>query len=644
MNATQRNRHAALLKAAGYEDGPALTPNSTAGEIPHGRELNFAWLAGTVMTGLTSVILMGAALYVSFLGQDTFSTAFEALKVAGGQTSQTSLNVKTDRAKPVAVARSEKEIVEASILDEEAGRAMIRKQPFVRIRATLATSATALTNNIPPYDPIALLNRNQPIAADEDFISTDIYGADVEGEVSVETVALPIDATPQNAVSDVAAAEFVRGVIEGSFDDSDFTALAYAPIDNGVRDLGIDRGGVITGIAENVTVVPKTLSAQDAGPGRSERLLTIRERSSLAEIMRKNGFTQQMITVIANALRPIPRHSDVLVPGTQLRISFGPDRRGENLVPYRLSIYRDSIHSATVARTDTGSYVLGLEPPPIEFPEEDVEEVNVNNLPTIYRSIWETARKHDVPDNITERILAMFAYDLELNKRISVGDSIEILQTPPDSEGRQELLYVGLELGSTTRQLYRFRTDDGVVDYFDSNGQTGKRFLMRRPLEGGGNLRSRFGYRRHPVYKSYRLHSGVDLAAPRGTPIYASGDGVVDRAQWVSGYGRLVQLKHVNGYETRYGHMSRIADGMAPGVRVRQGQVIGYVGTTGVSTGNHLHFEIRINDNPVDPLSIKLPRDKSLPAQYQRRFDKTIAQINDLMERDPTPLTVASAE
>ena len=193
------------------------------------------------------------------------------------------------------------------------------------------------------------------------------------------------------------------------------------------------------------------------------------------------------------------------------------------------------------------------------------------------------------------------------------------------------------------RQLYRFRTSDGAVDFYDPGGETGKRFLTRRPLQGGGRLASRFGYRIHPIFKTRRLHTGVDLASPRGTPIYAAGDGVIERAQWVSGYGRYIEIKHVNGYETGYGHQSAFADGIKPGVKVRQGQLIGYVGSTGNSTGNHLHFEIKVNGRFVDPLSVKLPRDHTLPSQDSGAFKQTIAQINDLMQREAAPIRVAAA-
>ena len=131
--------------------------------------------------------------------------------------------------------------------------------------------------------------------------------------------------------------------------------------------------------------------------------------------------------------------------------------------------------------------------------------------------------------------------------------------------------------------------------------------------------------------------------SPRGTPIYAAGDGIVEKAGWSSGYGNFTLIKHVNGYETGYGHQSKIV--VKPGDKVRQGQIIGYVGSTGNSTGNHLHFEIRINGNFVDPLSVKLPRDHALPAQDDGAFKQTIAQINDLMKRDgeAAPIQVAAA-
>ena len=625
---------------------------STDGEIPHGRELSFAWLTGTVMTGLTSVLLMGAALYVSFEGQDTFSTAYEALQlITKPEVSAVDSQVKGDRVRPVAKTRSELEIVEASIRETVDGRALIRKQPFVRVRATLATAATALSNDIPDYDPVAMIDASQPVVADgDDVANPEIYGAEVEGEVQIKTAALPATFVPAPAISDKSASDFVRSTVENLFAEGGGegeVALAYAAPDTGIRDLGVVTDGGLSGVAENVSILPKTKLAEDAGLGRSERVVTIRDTGSLKEPLLKNGFDNQTYDMIAATLKNVLQSTNV-PGGARLRILMGPARNSQTLIPHRLSIYfpdpktGEIKHAATAALTDRGNYVLGLEPPKIEFPEEDTEEINVNNLPSVYRSIWETARKHDIDDAVTSRIVAMFAYDIDLTKRISAGDSIEILETEKDASGHQDLLYVALKLGTTTRELFRFRTDDGTVDFYDPDGETGKRFLTRRPLQGGGRLASRFGNRVHPIFKSRRMHTGVDLASKTGTPFYASGDGVVEKAQWVSGYGKYVEIKHVNGFETGYGHQSRIADGIKPGVRVRQGQIIGYVGSTGNSTGPHLHFEIKVNGRFVDPLSVKLPRDKSLSAQYEGNFEQTIAQIRDLMKRDAAPMTVAA--
>ncbi|HEY8577170.1 MAG TPA: M23 family metallopeptidase [Devosia sp.] len=653
MNAAQRNRHAALLKSAGFEDSPALTVQSTDGEIPHGRELSFAWLSGTVMTGLTSVLLMGAALYVSFQGQASFSTAYEALQVPRSKTEAlgpTDLSAKTSRLRPVTATRSDLEVIEASIRETVDGRDMIRNQPFVRIRATLATAPTSLSEGVPDYDPVAILNATQPIEATEASldINTDVYGAEVEGEVAVKLAAMPTTFVPPRAISDQSAAEYARGVVEATFfSENDPPTLAYAALAPSVRDLGLDpAAGTLGGVAENVTVVPKTTQAADAELGRSERILTIRERTPLNEVMRRNGFTDAMIAAIDTTLQNVFPSTD-LPAGARLRILFGPSRTSNTLIPYRLSIYLHDggadvdVHRATVALTDKGQYVLGLAPAEIEFPEEDTEEVNVANLPSVYRSIWETGRKHELDDATIERIIGMFAYDVDMTKKIAAGDSIELLKSAPDAEGRSELLYVALTLGSTTRQLYRFATAEGVIDFYDPDGETGKRFINRRPLEGGGTLRSRFGYRIHPIFKTRRLHTGVDLAARTGTPIYAAGDGVIEYYKWQSGYGNKIEVKHVNGYETAYGHLSRFVDGLGVGSKVRQGQVIGYVGSTGQSTGPHLHFEIKINGNLVDPLSVKLPKDNVLPQQYEAQFQQTMAQINDLMTREPEPVAVA---
>lgn len=652
MNAAQRNRHASLLRASGFEDGPALTVQSTDGEIPQGRELSFAWLSGTVMTGLTSVLLMGAALYVSFQGQDTFSTAYKALQLAAPRLEQpfpTDITAKSSRIRPVAETRSDLETIEASIRQVVDGREMLRNQPFIRLRATLATTATSLSADAPAYDPVAILNATQPLEASALDLNADVYGTDVDGEVAVRQASMPLTFVPARAISDETAAEFVRGMAEATFYTEDAApTLAYAALGPSLDALARQGSAASpNGVAENVTVVPKTTLAAAKGPGRTERFLTVREIGPLADTLIRNGFTAAQVAMVENTLANL-MPAGGLPAGIRLRILYGPLTSDSNsLVPYRMSIYRPEgnqgdPHIATVALSDNGQYVVGLQPDWVDFPQEDIEQINVGNLPTVYRSIWETGRKHDLDDDTIQRIIGMFAYDVDMTKRISAGDTIEILETQDTPDAKPELLYVSLTLSGTKRQLYRFATEDGTVDFYDPDGETGKRFLNRRPLEGGGTLRSRFGYRIHPIFKTRKLHTGVDLAAPSGTPIYAAGDGVISYYRWQSGYGNKIEIQHVNGYETAYGHLSRYVDGLGVGSKVRQGQLIGYVGSTGQSTGPHLHFEILINGNLVDPLSVKLPKDNVLAQQYRQAFKQAMAQIDDLLARDGTPTQVAA--
>lgn len=640
-----RGRRLAALQS-GYTDEPALTLQSADGDHPKGRELSFAWLVGTVMTGLTSVLLMGAALYVSFQGQATFSTPYEALEVANASRSDSAApsDAKQSRVRPVAATRSDLEVVEASIRETADGRSMIRNQSFTRLAATLATVGTVLSENIPEYDPAALLETITMSALPAaSSASTDIYSMTVEGEVAVTMSVLPSSFVPAPAISDSVAAKFATSSLDDVFTiGGGDTALGYAPSPRQLSDLEVppNQNG---GNAENVTVAPKTRSVQEGG-GRAERVVTIREGGSLSDFLLKNGFDAQSYALVATTLQNVLPNM-TLPRNAKLRILMGPSRASGSLVPYRLSIYfadattGEIRHAATAALTDRGGYVIGLEPGAIDFPDEDTEEINVASLPTLYRAIWETGRKHEIDDATISRLVAMFAYDVDLTRKVEPGDTIRVLRTRTEAE-TPELLYAALKLGGTTRELFRYRTSDGLTDFYSPEGETGKRFLTRRPLQGGGRLASRFGYRMHPIFKSRRLHSGVDLAAPYGTPVYAGGDATVKRAQWVSGYGRYVELDHVNGYQTAYAHMSRIADGLKPGMRVKQGQIVGYVGSTGNSTGNHLHYEVRVNGRPVDALSVKLPRDRQLAAQEEAPFLQTATQIRELMAREPSEVLV----
>jgi murein DD-endopeptidase MepM/ murein hydrolase activator NlpD len=264
----------------------------------------------------------------------------------------------------------------------------------------------------------------------------------------------------------------------------------------------------------------------------------------------------------------------------------------------------------------------------------EAEEDDGSTGVRLYQSIYETALRQNIPRPIIDELIRIYSYDVDFQRRAQPGDSLDVLYAGDEdaAETRSEVVYAALTVGGETKRLYRFQTpDDGVVDYYDETGKSAKKFLVRKPL-GAGMMRSGYGWRRHPILGYSKMHTGVDWAASLGTPIYASGNGIVEKAGWESGYGKYVRIRHTNGYQTAYGHMSAFARNVHPGTRVRQGQVIGFVGSTGLSTGPHLHYEVLVNRRFVDPMRIRLPRGRVLEgpvlANFERERDDMVALMN----------------
>ena len=232
-------------------------------------------------------------------------------------------------------------------------------------------------------------------------------------------------------------------------------------------------------------------------------------------------------------------------------------------------------------------------------------------------SIYATALELGAGDQQVVDFANAFAYDIDFQREIHPGDRFEIVyETLIDERGNRvrdgDVVYAGLEGKALVRGFYRFTPDDdGVTDYFDSAGESATRFLMKTPVNGA-RISSNFGTRRHPISGFTRLHKGTDFAAPTGTPVYAAGNGRIRQAGWNGGYGHYVRIRHANGYETAYAHLSRYARGLKAGQSVRQGDIIGYVGSTGASTGPHLHYEVWINGRAVNAMSLKLPTGRKL--------------------------------
>jgi murein DD-endopeptidase MepM/ murein hydrolase activator NlpD len=197
------------------------------------------------------------------------------------------------------------------------------------------------------------------------------------------------------------------------------------------------------------------------------------------------------------------------------------------------------------------------------------------------------------------------------------------------------VLFASLTVAGEQKKFYRYQTtDDNVVDYYDETGKSAKKFLVRKPVNEA-IMRSGFGARKHPILGYMKMHTGVDWSASYGAPIFAAGNGIIDKVGWEGGYGKYVRMRHANGYETAYGHMTAFAKGIEPGTRVRQGQVIGFVGSTGLSTGAHVHYEVLVNGRFVDPMRIKLPRGRALDGPTLATFEQERDRLDGMMARQP---------
>ena len=686
--------------------------NEEVEQAPIPRAVSWRWLTGTVLTGITSIFLMGAALLVALSNPNQFASLPDSFASVLADTGSIIFGEKGDRLNPtdVQVATTSRQIVQVSTATRQGQRDFFKLQPFVKIHAVLGSASPDLAAKVPTYDPLKIFADasapDTPDAADTPDTSdapgdgtaavataappTDsgdgdaggvaadaVYEAAAAGDVSIKASDFPVasaDLEPSAAFDDAEVEQIVRAFAHLGDDDSSGDTVALD--DNG--DATAVNGGAANGVKivqENVSSIAKSSDAA-LDDGYQEKIIAVDKPENLRALFQDNAIRGDDADEIIAALSQLVDVSR-LRPGQKIRIAFATDPSAaaldtansdddtadtgdggdqpksvqSALRPIRVSIYDNGAHQATVARADNNAFVRADEPsatPELYAEAPAAPAESAGGPPKLYDAIYETALAQQVPPDMIDDLVRAFAYDVDYTTRVGPGDSMEIFHSLPDptdkDAGGGQVLYASLTIGGVEKRLYRFTTpDDGVTDYYDEDGRSAKKFLVRKPLTVNARISSPFGWRVHPILGYRRLHPGVDYAAPRGTPILAAGNGVVERAGPSNGYGNFTLIKHTNGYETAYGHQTAFAKGVVPGAVVHQGQIIGYVGSTGLSTGPHLHFEIRVNGQPVDPLRVRLPRGRVLDGVNLDAFEKERAHIDTLFgNAPPAPQTVAS--
>jgi murein DD-endopeptidase MepM/ murein hydrolase activator NlpD len=387
-------------------------------------------------------------------------------------------------------------------------------------------------------------------------------------------------------------------------------------------------------VPENVSVIAKSppIAPNLAPP---EKLVIVRHGESLQDILRANGAPKETVDRIVAAFGPVKRGEPLVREGQKLRMLFLDLEGSDKPTLARLSVYTDETLEETIALDDRGDY-LQVAKSELQAKQKPGKHDDDDDGMRLYDSFYETALKQEIPQNIIDDLVRIFANDVDFQRPVAGGDSFEVFYEDSDENPQQhELLYASITVRNETFKYYRFQTpDDNVVDFYDENGKSTRKFLIRQPV-GAARITSPFGRRFHPILGYSRMHTGVDFAAPMGTPIVAAGNGVVIKAGRESGYGNRIEIQHANGYITTYNHMSGFARGIVEGTRVKQGQVIGYLGMTGLATGPHLHYEVIVNGHFVDPLRVKLARTRELDNRMLQSFKRERDRIDGLIAKAP---------
>ncbi len=250
----------------------------------------------------------------------------------------------------------------------------------------------------------------------------------------------------------------------------------------------------------------------------------------------------------------------------------------------------------------------------------------------IKSSLYLSAIKSGMPENTLLEMINLLGFSVDFQREIREGDTFEIMFTKEIDVLKNSLIqtkpidFVSINLSGTKLSFYKYHDEYGLPQYYDENGKSSKRTIMKTPINGA-KLTSRYGKRKHPVLGYTKLHRGIDFAAPAGTPIFAAGDGIVEKAGWNGSYGRYIRIRHTGTYKTAYAHLSGIHKRIKIGSRISQGKIIGYVGSSGRSTGAHLHYEVLRNDKQVNPMNIKLPAGKNLNKKYLSAFKQKVKQV-----------------
>jgi murein DD-endopeptidase MepM/ murein hydrolase activator NlpD len=393
---------------------------------------------------------------------------------------------------------------------------------------------------------------------------------------------------------------------------------------------------------DNSTTITKT-----PPPEPVDEQFALTENRTIEQELMSRGVSRDAAEAMVAAIDPIMPQRMIKF-GTEFTITFDRqiDYYGREVIyPVELSFKPGPKESITIEADEDGQFAARVDGKATSAKSQYAEVSQFHSNVRVGSSLYGTAKDNLIPEYIVNEFTRVFSYDVDFQRQIQASDSFEVFFGAPlsgSSSKRKVLHYAELNYNGITKAYYRFTSDDGQTDYYDESGRSASRSLLKTPISGA-RLTSGFGMRKHPLLGYTKMHAGVDFGAAWGTPIRAAGAGIVSLAGGNGSYGNTVIVQHTQKYKSLYAHMSRIAQGLRPGAHINQGQIIGYVGSTGRSTGPHLHYEVRINDRPVNPTTINATGGKQLAGADLRSFKMLKQRVQAMMMTAPSAVQVAQA-
>ncbi|MEM1371010.1 MAG: M23 family metallopeptidase, partial [Pseudomonadota bacterium] len=510
----------------------------------------------------------------------------------------------------------------------------------LKITAKLGPVPASYQDVIPPFNPYNLFADTNPIGPSTTRRQP-IRRDDVEIKV-VELLGGLLPNEDGQTLQTNEVVDLINQTRQEDFLSRSLSATGEAGFE--VAGLGQDGVGSETRLDPNTTAIEKSIIESDDEmvdyPDARKVILKAGDGDNLRDLLLRQGSDAWVVDSLIEAIERI-RPDQTLTFGQEVHITLVPSLNEPNTnEPARLSIYGfGHNHLVTVERDAAGDFKASSDPMAGRKLNAS-QNATLTKANSLYASVYYAGLLQNLAPAQIMQILKIHAYDTDFRRRIRPGDNVVFFFTHSEADLNDgppgELLFTQINSGGETSTFYRFRADNGEWDFFSDDGNNSRRFLMRKPVRGTDvRLTSGFGMRMHPLLNRRRMHNGVDWAARSGTPILAAGKGTITYAGRKGANGNYVRIRHANGYQTSYSHMRRFAPGVKTGVRVRQGQVIGYVGSTGLSSGPHLHFEVLVNKRPTNPMKMKVGKERQLDGHDLRSFKAERARVLELKRRTP---------